>query len=408
MRLYTNVVHSMLALSLFGCDQGRAPCGPDPAPDQTDGRITIVNDEGRLAERVSIRDDVVPVGSGMGKGDAAQAFSLRLVAEVQPPTVQGERLQATSVTFRGNFAYVSYNMRGSSAVGGIDVLQIRGVKNPTLKSSATFTDTDVSSVSYADNQVFLAEATSNPLYDAPAFAEVIATDGSDKLNLAHHFRRMLSSYVATSAVAVSGAVFVTTGNTGGLYRLGQLDSLPIMQFVQLDDARWVDIDESFVVVLQGTPGRLTVFDRTSLAPVRTISFDGANIAESKSALRLIGGKAVVAAGDGGVKVINLATGTILGSIGRTVVAGLDPAVTVTNAVDCAGTYLYISNGEAGIYVATASSDLIQSTGDTPIALTVLGKLQFATLQSANHVAFDGSTLAVAAGLGGTKLVSVTY
>ena len=106
--------------------------------------------------------------------------------------------------------------------------------------------------------------------------------------------------------------------------------------------------------------------------------------------------------------MNLATGKVVGSIPRTVVSGLDPSLSVTNAVDGAGKYIYISNGEAGVYVATASQTLEDMTGDQTVTLTVLGKLRFANLQSVNHVAFDGSTLVIASGLGGVKVANVNF
>jgi hypothetical protein len=191
--------------------------------------------------------------------------------------------------------------------------------------------------------------------------------------------------------------------------LTQNDSLTQESYTALSDARWVDADASYIVVAQGTPGRLSVFNKTTMALVNTFSVGGATIAESKSTVRLIGGKALFAAGDGGVKIVNLATGTTVGSLARITVTGLDPSVTVTNAVDGAGMFVYSSNGEAGIYIASTLFQLLETaTGNTAIPLYTLGKLQFSTQQSVNHIAFDGSTLAIAAGLGGVKLVVMAY
>jgi hypothetical protein len=106
--------------------------------------------------------------------------------------------------------------------------------------------------------------------------------------------------------------------------------------------------------------------------------------------------------------MNLASGKIVGSIPRTIVSGLDPSVTVTNAVTGAGQYIFISNGEAGVYVAQSSQTLEDMTGDQSITLTVLGQLQFSNLQSVNHVAYNGSSLVVASGLGGVKVVDVNF
>lgn len=115
---------------------------------------------------------------------------------------------------------------------------------------------------------------------------------------------------------------------------------------------------------------------------------------------------MIAAGDGGVQLMNLADGRIVGSLPRLIVAGLDPARSVTNAVDGANRSLFISNGEAGVYVAQSSATLEEQTGSANITLTMLGQLRFANLQSVNHVAFDGEFLVVAVGLGGVKVVRV--
>ena len=357
-------VLSKLCLALVfvaGCAKDGPLTPPPGIPDQTNGRITVINDDARLAERMIITNLDVPVDPGqLGKGGFAAAFSLKQIAEVPSPVVNGRTLQATSVVLDNKVAYVSYNMAGSDCVGAIDVIQLRSFGNPDLRSEATFTDTDVSSVCFSGSFVYLATATANPLFDSPSVGEAIGISGN-KLDLTIDFRRMLSSYVATSVAVNNGKVYVTTGNTGGLYTLSA-DTLGIRSFVSLSDARWVDADGSNLVVVQGTTGRIAVFDQTSGTLRNTFPFNGASIAESKSAIRLIGGKALIAAGDGGVQLMNLADGKIVGSLPRLIVPGLDPGKSVTNAVDGVGQHIFISNGEAGVYVAQSSVALEGLTG----------------------------------------------
>lgn len=397
---------AIVVLALFvGCAKDSTVDPPAGTPDQTDGRTTVINDEARLAERMTITSADVPViPSGTEK--ISTAFSLKQIAQIASPAVKGRTLQATAVVLSNKFAYVSYNMAGSDYLGAIDVIQLKSYANPSLRSEATFTDTDVSCVCANDSYVYLATATGNPESESPSVVEAIAISGN-KLNLSKTLRRVLSSYVATSVSTHNGRVYVTTGNTGGLYTLSA-DALEIESFVPLDDARWVDTDGSAFAVAQGMPGRITLFDQAAKSGLGTFPFNGAGIAESKSTVRVIGGKALIAAGDGGVQLMNLADGTIVGSLPRLVVPGLDPGRSVTNAVDGARKHLFISNGEAGVYVAEASSTLEDLTGKAPVNLTMLGKLQFDKLQSVNHVAFDGEFLVVAAGLGGVKIVVVNY
>jgi outer membrane protein assembly factor BamB len=96
------------------------------------------------------------------------------------------------------------------------------------------------------------------------------------------------------------------------------------------------IDGGKIVVAQGTPGQISVFDEGTLAPLGTYAFTGADVAESKTTVEVIAGKAFIAAGPGGVQVLSVNTGAVLGSVPRPDPSslGLDPSVVVTNAVSC--------------------------------------------------------------------------
>ncbi|MGB3097064.1 MAG: hypothetical protein WBB46_10090, partial [Candidatus Deferrimicrobiaceae bacterium] len=114
--------------------------------------------------------------------------------------------------------------------------------------------------------------------------------------------------------------------------------------------------------------------------------------------------------DNGVQVLSLATGNVLGyvSLPDNNVLGLPRDVVVTNAVSAEGDLLFISNGEAGVYVAQVlNTTFDQDWGDTPRTIEVLGKLRFSNLQSVNHVAYKDGLLIVASGLGGLKVVRLS-
>ncbi|MGB3096555.1 MAG: hypothetical protein WBB46_07500, partial [Candidatus Deferrimicrobiaceae bacterium] len=98
--------------------------------DQANDHISITNDEAAIAWRFHVTDVDVPVDDtgvgyasvmGAARPAAAPSISLRLTAEVLPPTLDGKVLQATSIAMNNNKALVSYNMRGAEYLGGIDV-----------------------------------------------------------------------------------------------------------------------------------------------------------------------------------------------------------------------------------------------------------------------------------------------
>ena len=416
-------VASVLAFLLFACVDSTGPVNPG---NQANGRITIVNDPATLGSQVTYFNDSIPVdASGVGYPSAPArspgmsaslvspaasggSINLRLKTEVASPIVGGQTLQATSVSMVGSLAVVSYNMIGNPYLGAVDVISINPGGQPTLTSRAVFQNTDVSAVFASGTNVYLAEATGDTGFQAPAVAELLQLVGNN-LVLTGNRRTGLTSFAATSATAWGTRAYATTGNTGGLYVLDPV-ALTVLNSFSLHDARWVAVSGGKVVVVQGTPGQITVYDETTLAPVGTFPFKGADIAESKSTVELAGGKAFIAAGDSGVQVLSASTGLVVGSVSRPDPAslGLSPSVVVTNSASMDADLLFISNGEAGVYVAQGSQAFSATGSETQQTITMLGKLRFANLQSANHVAYsaDKKYLIIAAGLGGLKIVQV--
>jgi hypothetical protein len=145
-----------------------------------------------------------------------------------------------------------------------------------------------------------------------------------------------------------------------------------------------------------------------MSSVGNFPFAGADIAQSKSQAELVGGKAFIAAGDSGVQVISASTGLKVGAVPRPNPdsLGLSPSVVVTNAVAIDQDLMFISNGEAGVYLAQGSQVFSSTGSETAQTITMRGKLRFGSLQSVNHVALQSGLLIIAAGLGGLKIVQV--
>ena len=401
---------SALTFSQLACGDGVAPV--EEPGNQSNGRITITNVETQLGGRVTYLDADVPIVPGgtvpasAPAASQARPFSMRLRAEVLPPAIDGQVLQATAIAMRGDRATVSYNMRGAQYLGGIDVINISNKSRPKLRTEALFNDTDINSVAIDGGNAYVATATGDPAYAYPAVLEVIPMR-TGKLVLDGNQRTPLTSYAATSVAIPGTTIYATSGNTGALTAVDQGTMTPTGS-IDLDDARWVDVADGKVVVVQGTPGQISVYDELTLELLGQYTFTGADIAESKSTVEVVGGKAFIAAGTGGVQILSVTTGLVVGSVPLPDAAelGLDPSVVVTNAVAVDDDLLFISNGEAGVYVAQGSQDFDQTGSEEQLEITLLGKLQFDNLQSVNHVAFKNNYLIIASGLGGLKTVEV--
>ena len=399
----------------FSCGGSEIALGPG---NQANDHISITNDESAIGWRQIDTDVDVPVddtgvgyASAMGaaRPAAAPSFSLKLTTEVLPPTLDGKVLQATSIAMSNNKAVVSYNMRGAEYLGGIDVFLVSNAKNVFLKSEALFNNADVNSVTFNDGYVYTAGATGDGAFPYPAVCEVLGLLNGVNLVLEGNQRAPLTSYAGTSAVFQGSRVYATSGDNGAL-SVFDPDTLAMTDSFDLHDARWVDVNDGKVVVVQGTPGQISVYDEATMILENSFPFAGANVAESKSTVQVIGGKAIIAAGNNGVQVVSLATGNVLGNVPLPdhIELGLSPDVVVTNAVSAEGDLLFISNGEAGVYVAQVlNTTFDQDWGETPRTITVLGKLRFNALQSVNHVAYKDGLLIVDSGLGGLKVVRLS-
>ena len=405
---------------LLSCSDASGP------GDQANDRISITNDAGALAARVTYFDDSIPLDSvgvgypsapffapAIGRSAAATqaSFNLSLKAEVAPPSISGQTLQATSVTIVGNLAVVSYNMVGNPYLGGVDVIDITNKNQPVLRSQALFQNTDVSAVTISGTNVYLAEATGDTGFASPAVFEVVHLSGN-QLVLTGNQRVGLSSFAATS-VASGTRVYATSGDGGNLFMIDPA-TFAVTSSIPLHDARWVAVGGGKVAVVQGTPGTLAVYNESNMSVVGSWAFAGANVAEAKSQAQLVGGKAFIAAGDSGVQVLSASTGLKVGAVPRPSPdsLGLSPSVVVTNSVAIDQDLIFISNGEAGVYAAQGSQVFSATGSETQQTITMRGKLRFGNLQSVNHVAYSAGgpgnpgLLIIAAGLGGLKIVQV--
>ncbi|HLA69334.1 MAG TPA: hypothetical protein VJN65_06495 [Bacteroidota bacterium] len=398
-------------LLLFGCSNDNPV--DTSIPDESDGRLTITNDDGILdgqmdysdTSEVEVDTTMVPT-SRLAKRSGTAAIRLRLRATSNPPTVSGQKLQATHVVLNGNYAYVSYNTQGNTYLGGVDIIDISNVRRPSLRSRATIVGTDVSAIFYANNKAYLAEATEDTGFVYPAVIEEIEIQ-NNRLTL-NSRRKGVSSYVATDIKVSGGKIWVTSGSggagTGGLTILDATTLNVITEDLFLD-ARSVDISGSTAAVLQGSGATLRTYNTSTNGFLTSYYVGGATIPESKSILDVVLDRAFVAAGDAGVRVFSFTSGTVIDSLARVTVSGLSPTVTVTNAVSISRDLLFAANGEAGVYVAEADFNM-ESVPTSDPDLRYQGSLKFSTKQSANFVASNSDILFIATGTGGLKIVEI--
>ncbi|MBE0594329.1 MAG: hypothetical protein IH616_18225, partial [Gemmatimonadales bacterium] len=302
-----------------GCADSAVFEVPD-APVQ-ESRIRVENDEGALRQRVQRHSEplpVVPIGQSAGAlGSSADgSFALVLVGAVEPPDIDGTRLHASHSVIHGSKAYVAYNVQGPVRKGGVEVLDVSDPAEPTIVSQALFIDTDVSALHLKGaTELYLATATDDPAFPTPAVLEVVDLHGG---KLTGDSRRVdLPSYAGTGVYLTDGLLYVTSGTGGdpvGGLSVFDPSSLALVRFDPFEDARAVHAKGGLVVAMRGTPGGLRLYDAGSGAFLRSYEPGGANIPESKSSVFLSRDCAFYAAGEDGLRVVNVETGATVATL----------------------------------------------------------------------------------------------
>ncbi len=316
------------------------------------------------------------------------------VAEVSAPVYNGTVLRATHVEINGNYAYVSYNVEGDAYMGAIDVIDISNPLTPTVVLQAIFPETDISSIDYYQNALYIAGANPSMSSDDsnPAFLiKMQLQDGipTDNLTLMD-----MPGYVATGVVANADGIFGVSGDNGilGKYNIStqQLD-----EDAPLDDLRAVESYDSKIVVLSGTEG-IHVYNTSNLNETKSFS-TSQDVAEAKRTIDFYDNNVLVSEGFNGLGIYKLSNGSKVTTIEIPEVdseENIDPNDVVTNAVSVDDKHIFTANGAGGVSVYTINN----SVSD----LTTIGTLNLEG--SANYVKSDDDFIFVADGKGGLKIL----
>jgi len=373
--------------------------------------MLINNNLNTLNERISLADNTSAYIFGdtakktikSSKGTLSSSVTIQLIARLSPPEYNGEVLQASHVRIVDHYAYVTYNTQGPRYLGGVDIVDISSPADPKLVSSVIFINKetnkgkDVSAVDVkysqaAESNTFLWITGADETRDS-AFAERYKLNSSNQFESGQSVNFSLKGYVGTDVKFYNDKVYVTSGTGGGLTILD--NQMKEVSFMNLENARSVDVNKDFEIALGGNPGHLYnpgIWDK---------EIGGSTDPEAKSILRLYNKFALVALGEEGLKCYDLSSNipsTVISALPRpTVPEGESPRDYVTNGVSVSNNgWVYIANGAGGMDIAKI---------DTDGQLTWMGNVNLDA--SVNFVEANANYVFVARGVLGLKILRVT-
>lgn len=384
----------------LGASIALAACSdPNPVeivddPDLLDGRIERSSSPVLLASRGRALMPSVP-----------PTLTLTLVARVIPPTVAGQAVQASSVIIDDGFAFIGYNLAGAPYAGAVDVVDVSDPRHPRLTSALLRPEADVHAVDVESGVVYAVEGSDAYPFASTAGLESFPVSATGVLDPTGSRLVGLSGYVGTSVRAFGDHVFATSGTGGDLARFDR-GGLDVAQTHSVPRARDVDTDGDRVVVLEGAPGNLRIYDAQPLGLDAQYAVPGLTADGAKSTVQIVDGKAVIAAGAEGVQILSLDDGAVLGHhpVPDAESLGLDVADVVTNAARARGHDIVLAHGAAGVFWLRTDVPMFSSGSTTSVDLYELGKLIIDGFASANDIAFEGENLILAAGREGTAII----
>jgi hypothetical protein len=368
------------------------------------GHFEIITDAEALAGRLTLDDRSLSVeqsASDFALDFGSKDFSLNLIASVAAPVVDGFTTQATDMDIRGDRLVVSYNSAGDPYRGAVDLIDVSDPKKPILRCEMAFKTSDVNAVHLSSSRVFLVGATSDS--EVPAYISSVGV-GANEFSGAY-LQTSLSSFAGTDVTSKGNTVYAVSGNAGGAFAL-EKSTLDISAEVEIRDARSISSKGNSIVALSGTTGELTYFDEKLVQLGETSPVGGATKEQEKSSVNLGAETVLVALNDGGAKIVCRADNKVIGSIPAVKESETISEKTVTNSAYLHNGLLFTANGEAGVYVYHVRKGEKFESVCKDRNIHLLGKLNFGSDLSANHVVFKGKHLFVADGLGGVKIVSV--
>jgi len=370
--------------------------------------MLINNNHNSLNKRISLAKntpayifgDTAKKTGKTGKG-LTSSVTIQLIAALYPPEYNGEVLQASHVRIVDHYAYVTYNTQGPRYLGGVDIVDISSPNAPELVSSVLFINKetnkgkDVSSVdvkSSTSAKSILWITGADETLDS-AFAERFELNTSNQFESDQSVNFSLNGFVGTDVRFYNDKVYVTSGSGGGLTILDS--QMKELSFMNIENARSVDINKDFEIALGGNPGHLYnpgVWDK---------EIGGSSDPGAKSILRLFNKFALVALGEEGLKCYDVSSNlpsTVISALPRPAVPEGGSSIDyVTNGVSVSDNgWVYIANGAGGLDIAK-----INAGGQ----LTWMGNVKLGA--SVNFVEANANYVFVARGVLGLKILKVT-
>jgi len=357
----------------------------------------ITNWSGTVGPEVSYCQAYIPpTDCNPGHGEPLLP-EFTLVAEVDPPVLEGSNLSATSVQIIGDRAYVSYHLHGEPYGAAIEIFQLNATGTPVIEQQLLSTIYDFNELKLDDVSVGNTRKmwvmgsqnlSSSETLNSPAILAELVLQNELMADPYIDLVVDLEGYSGNSVQKNGNNLICVTGSDGGISVL-DYTTKGINSFTTLDFAKYLSLYDNNLISLTAseTDAMLYHYPATNpdySAPDFSQSIGSIEPRDGKSVVHINGDKAYVACGAAGLKVFNSATleGPVL---------SYNAEDGNSNGVDSDDDLVYVANGAGGMFILNRAD------------LSVIGNYKFDG--SANFVTAGGNNyIFLANGTGGLIII----
>jgi len=340
MMIFKNILAvSMVLILVVSCSKKETMEQP-----KADPSFSIFDDQSVLSERVHYINEAVSLENS-NKSD-----TYTLIASIESPTINGQKLSASSVCGTNGRTYVGFHARGNNIGGELLSLDVSNPEEPVILQSAQSENFEVNDVCFSkfDSKLWICgdskiEGTNQ------AYAMEFDLDANQAHSETENWTKLSSSYSGNSITEtwMDGEVHLwfTSGSTGGLEVFPSSNYQEIVLGFDAQNTKHFDADDMHGVVVIGVENNLSIvrvydfnnnFNYTDFEIPYTLNTSG------KNGISIDRNLVYIAMGSDGLLVMNLMTGEIVNSF--KVNGG------TANSVFIEKDYIYLAYGSAGLFI----------------------------------------------------------
>lgn len=304
----------------------------------------LVDDGDYLKNRIQYINEPVQFSN------SHKTLGYTLIASIESPVVNGQKLSATSVTGTFGRAYVGFHARGDHIGGELLSLDVSVPEEPVIMQSAQSVNFEVNDVYLSNSQPKLwICGDSDPESEYRAYAMEFDLDNNMAHSESENWTKYSSSNSGNSITEVQmdneSHLWFTSGKSGGLEVFPSSDPREIILGFDAINTKHFDANGQFGVVVIGLENNLSIVRVYDL--FNDYSFTDYEIpytlnSSGKNGICVKRNQAYIAMGSDGLIVMDLMSGEIISTFK---VSG-----STANSVYVEKDYIYLAYGSAGLFI----------------------------------------------------------